>query len=52
MFLDKVAGLRAELEKHIDEEENEIFPPFHAKLSEAKNKAITVAANKEAFKLA
>ena len=52
VFLDKVAGLRAELEKHMDEEENQIFPPLHAKLSDAKNKAITAAANKEAFKLA
>ncbi|MDB5689952.1 MAG: hemerythrin protein [Sphingomonas bacterium] len=52
VFLDKVAALRAELDKHIAEEENEIFPPFHAKLSDAKNKAITAAANKEAFKLA
>jgi hemerythrin superfamily protein len=52
VFLDKVAALRAELDKHISEEENEIFPPFHAKLSDAKNKAITAAANKEAFKLA
>jgi hemerythrin superfamily protein len=52
VFLDKVALLRAELDKHIAEEEEQIFPPFHAKLSEAKNKAITAAANKEAFKLA
>jgi hemerythrin-like domain-containing protein len=52
IFLDKVAALRAELDRHIDEEENKIFPPFHAKLSDEKNKAITAAANKEAFKLA
>ena len=52
IFLDKVREFRALLQKHIAEEETEIFPPFHAKLSEAKNKAITTAANKEAFKLA
>ncbi len=52
MFLDKVAAFRADIEKHMEEEEVEIFPGFHAKLSDAKNKAITVAANKEAFKLA
>ena len=51
-FLDKVAAFRGELEKHIAEEEQEIFPGFHAKLSEAKNKAITAQANKEAFKIA
>jgi hemerythrin superfamily protein len=52
MFLDKVAAFRKDLEKHIEEEEVEIFPGFHAKLSAEKNKAVTVAANKEAFKLA
>ena len=52
VFLDKVREFRALLEKHIAEEETEIFPSFHAKFSEAKNKAITTAANKEAFKLA
>lgn len=52
LFLDKVAAFRTAIEHHIEEEEVEIFPGFHAKLSDAKNKAITVAANKEAFKLA
>jgi hemerythrin superfamily protein len=51
-FLDKVAAFRKELQKHIDEEETEIFPAFHSKLSAAKNKAITAQANKEAYKLA
>jgi hemerythrin superfamily protein len=52
MFLDKVAAFRKDIEKHIEEEEVEIFPGFHAKLSAEKNKAVTIAANKEAFKLA
>jgi len=52
MFLDKVAAFRRDIEKHIEEEEVEIFPGFHAKLSDEKNKAVTLAANKEAFKLA
>ena len=52
MFLDKLAAFRKDIEKHIREEEQEIFPAFHARLSAAKNKAITTAANKEAFKLA
>lgn len=51
-FLDKVAAFRADIQKHIDEEEQEIFPSFHARLSDEKNKAITLAANKEAFKIA
>lgn len=52
VFLDKVAAFRKDIEHHIEEEEVEIFPGFHSKLSEAKNKKITAAANKEAFKVA
>lgn len=51
-FMRKVKEFRALLEKHIDEEENEIFPRFKAKLSPEQNKALTKAMNKEGFKLA
>jgi len=51
-FLVQVAEFRATLEDHIREEEDKIFPPLHAGLSEEKNKALTAAANKEGFKLA
>ena len=51
-FLPKVAKFRADLEKHIREEEDEIFPPFHDRLSAEKNRKITLEANKEGLKLA
>lgn len=51
-FLAKVASFRAELEEHIREEEDAIFPPLHTALGEAGNAKVTAQANKEGFKLA
>lgn len=51
-FLAKVADFRAEIEAHIREEEQAIFPPLHAALGEAGNARITALANKEGFKVA
>jgi hemerythrin superfamily protein len=51
-FLVRVAAFRADLEAHIREEEDAIFPPLHAALGEAKNAEITALANREGFKLA
>ena len=51
-FAQKVADFRADLNAHIREEEDKIFPKIHAGLDEAKNKARTAAANREGFKLA
>lgn len=51
-FAQKVADFRADLNVHIREEEDKIFPKIHAGLDEAKNKALTAAANREGFKLA
>ncbi|HEX8483942.1 hemerythrin domain-containing protein [Sphingomonas sp.] len=51
-FLPKVAAFRAEIEEHIREEEDAIFPPLHAALGDDGNKNVTARANKEAFKLA
>ena len=51
-FAGKVADFRADLEKHIREEEDKIFPQLHASLTPEKNKALTAMANKEGFKLA
>ncbi len=51
-FADKVADFRADLEKHIGEEEDKIFPQLHAALTAEKNKTLTAMANKEGFKLA
>ncbi|WP_010188717.1 hemerythrin domain-containing protein [Sphingomonas sp. PAMC 26605] len=51
-FLTKVESFRAELEEHIREEEDTIFPPLHAALGAAGNTKVTAQANKEGFKLA
>jgi iron-sulfur cluster repair protein YtfE (RIC family) len=51
-FAQKVADFRADLESHIREEEDKIFPKLHKGLNTDQNKALTAAANKEGFKLA
>ncbi len=51
-FAIKCADFRADLNAHITEEEEKIFPQIHAALSDEKNKALTAMANKEGFKLA
>lgn len=51
-FLPKVREFRADLEAHMREEEDAIFPPLHAALGEAGNARVTALANKEGFKLA
>jgi hemerythrin-like domain-containing protein len=51
-FLEKLRALRADLEKHIREEEDSVLPPLHATLGEEANARITALANKEGFKLA
>lgn len=51
-FLEKVRQFRADLEDHMGDEENNLFPTLRAQSDEAKNKHLTVAMNKEGFKLA
>ncbi|HSX55653.1 MAG TPA: hemerythrin domain-containing protein [Sphingomonas sp.] len=51
-FLEKVRKFRADLEEHMDEEEERLFPALRTQLSEEKNAALTKAMNKEGFKLA
>lgn len=51
-FVAKLREFRAHVEKHVREEEDEIFPKLKAKLSPEKNKALTALMNKEGFKLA
>lgn len=51
-WLEKVKEFRAALEKHIREEEDQLFPELRAQLSEEKNKALTLVMNKEGFKVA
>lgn len=51
-FLQKVRKFRADIEDHMREEEQELFPKLKAKLSAERNKQLTMAMNKEGFKLA
>ncbi len=51
-WLPKVAEFRAMIEEHMREEENEIFPSLRDQLSDAQNKQLTVAMNKEGLKIA
>ena len=51
-WLPKVKEFRAMIEEHMREEENELFPKLRGQMSEAQNKHITAAMNKEGLKLA
>lgn len=51
-FRTKVAEFRQLVATHATEEEEQIFPPFVAAMSDAENKKLTVLMNKEGFKLA
>ncbi len=51
-FLEKVRKFRADIEDHMREEEQELFPKLKAKLSDERNKQLTLAMNKEGFKRA
>lgn len=44
--------LRDLIAEHVEEEEAKLFPKLKGKLTDAENKHLTVAMNKEAFKLA
>lgn len=46
----KVREFRGEIEEHMREEEQTIFPPLHAQLSEEENGKLTTMMNKEGFK--
>lgn len=51
-WLPKVRKFRAELDEHIREEEDTLFPKLHAALGTEGNAHVTAAMNKEGFKLA
>lgn len=51
-FLAKVAEFRAALEKHVREEEDEVYPRLRSGLSVEENARLTTALNREGFKLA
>lgn len=52
VWLARVHDFRAMLEKHMREEEEEIFPSLRARLSATKNGELTAAMNKEGFRFA
>ncbi len=51
-FLSILRRFRTDLEKHVREEEDTLFPGLKAQLSPEANKKLTFAMNKEGFKLA
>lgn len=51
-FLEIVRKFRTDIEDHMREEEETLFPRLKAGLSAEKNKHLTLAMNKEGFKLA
>lgn len=51
-WLPTLRALRAAIEPHMAEEENEVFPRLRDRLSEDENHALARAMNKEGFKLA
>jgi len=51
-FLSILRRFRTDLEKHVREEEDTLFPGLKAQLSSEANKKLTFAMNKEGFKLA
>ena len=51
-WIAKVRSFRADIEKHMREEETDLFPQLKARLSPEKNKELTAAMNKEGLKIA
>ena len=51
-WLPKLRAFRALIEKHMREEEEGLFPRLRERLSDAQNRHITAAMNKEGLKLA
>jgi hemerythrin superfamily protein len=51
-FLATVRKFRTDIEDHMREEEDELFPRLKASLGEEKNKQLRLMMNKEGFKLA
>ncbi|HMI17939.1 MAG TPA: hemerythrin domain-containing protein [Sphingomonas sp.] len=51
-WIAKIRQFRADIEKHMREEETTLFPQLKAKLTPEQNKALTSAMNKEGLKIA
>lgn len=52
LFLTTVRKFREDIEKHMREEEDELFPRLKAELDDEKNAELTKAINREGFKMA
>jgi hemerythrin superfamily protein len=52
LWAPKLSEFRAQIEQHMREEEDELFPSLREKLGDVGNHHITVAMNKEGFKIA
>lgn len=48
-YMKTVRAFRADIEKHMKEEERELFPRLKAKLDEAANKRLSAMVNKEGY---
>lgn len=51
-WMTKLRAFRADLEEHVSEEEDILFPALHDALGEAGNRQVTLAMNREGLKLA
>jgi hemerythrin superfamily protein len=51
-WIAKIRQFRTDLEKHMREEETDLFPRLKSKLTPEKNKLLTTAMNKEGLKIA
>jgi hemerythrin superfamily protein len=51
-WIAKVRQFRADIEKHMREEETSLFPQLKSKLTPEQNKALTAAMNREGLKIA
>ncbi len=51
-WMERLRAFRTDLERHMREEEDVLFPALRARLTDEKNKALTHAMNREGFKLA
>lgn len=52
IFLQILGEFRTDVERHVKDEETNLFPQLKAKLSPEENKSLTNAMNREGFKLA
>jgi len=51
-WIAKIRQFRTDIEKHMQEEETDLFPRLKSRLTPEKNKALTTAMNKEGLKIA